>query len=168
MAENVKVLYTEKAPVSGPLKLFMAGMVALMVALYYYLGTQTKDGAALTGSLATLALVLAAFYWFLRMRFVVTEEALEVRAPLYRYRIPVADITSMELLDRIPWYVGWGIRLWGDTLYFSTQHKQSALAHKKSGYFRKVAFSAREPFKLMAGIQAAQKIALDKQKQAAV
>ena len=89
--------------------------------------------------------------------------ASEKTSPLYAYRVPVADLTSVELFDRIPFYVGWGIRVWGDVLYFATQHKQSVLVHKKSGYFKKVVFSAREPMKLIAGIQAAQKMGHEKQ-----
>ena len=163
MAEKERVLYEENAPVSGPFKALMAGVVLALVGLYYYLGALTKDGAALNGSLAAIALVLAALYWFLKMRFLVTEEAVEVRAPLYAYRVPVADITSVELFDRIPFYVGWGIRVWGDVLYFATQHKQSVLVHKKTGHFRKVVFTAREPMKLIAGIQAAQQMGHEKQ-----
>ncbi|HIH16162.1 MAG TPA: hypothetical protein HA252_02045 [Candidatus Diapherotrites archaeon] len=162
-----RVLYEEQAPVGWAFKGFWLALVAALAALLYYLSQQAVGIESLAPGLAALGLVVLAFYWLYLMRFVATEQALEIRLPFYSYRVPVQDISSAELVDRVPFYIGWGVRMSLDTLYFVSQHKQSMLVHKKSGHFKKLVLTAREPVKLMAGIQAAQRLLQERQEQAA-
>jgi len=70
----------------------------------------------------------------------------------FKCEIPISEIKKVKIIDRIPWYVGWGLRIWfGRKLYFAIHHGKSVEIEKKRGYWRKIILSVKNPEKF-AGI----------------
>jgi len=65
----------------------------------------------------------------------------------YRRVIPVSEIVAVRVLGRIPWYVGWGLRLdpLRRRLYFALHHGRSVEIDVRKGYWRRVVLSVKEP-----------------------
>ena len=56
----------------------------------------------------------------------------------FKCEIPISEIKRVKIIDRIPWYVGWGLRIWfGRKLYFTIHHGKSVEIEKKRGYWKK-------------------------------
>jgi len=54
------------------------------------------------------------------------------------------------LVERIPWYVGWGLRILPNrTLYFAIHHGRSVELERKSGYWKKIVLSVKDPEKFI-------------------
>lgn len=76
----------------------------------------------------------------------------------FRYEIPFSEIRKIRIIDKIPWYVGWGLRvLPGRKLYFAIHHGKSVEIEKKGGYWRKIILSVKHPEKFIKIIEEARK-----------
>ena len=84
--------------------------------------------------------------------FRIYTDRIEVYFWPFKCKIPLSEIKKVKIIDRIPWYVGWGLRIWfGRKLYFAIHHGKSVEIEKKSGYWRKIILSVKNPEKF-AGI----------------
>lgn len=45
----------------------------------------------------------------------------------------------------ITWHVGWGLWVWGDRLAFISKQKSAVEIGKRSGFFKKVLLTTRDP-----------------------
>lgn len=72
----------------------------------------------------------------------------------YRRTIYYADIEKVGTLEKIPWYVGWGLRFdpFDKKMYFAIHHGKSVEIEKKSGCLRKVVLSVERPEKFLAAV----------------
>jgi len=60
------------------------------------------------------------------------------------YRIPFSEIKEMKTIY-VPWYAGWGLRMWGRRLAFISMRKSAVLIEKKRGFFRKLILTTQNP-----------------------
>jgi hypothetical protein len=83
--------------------------------------------------------------------FKIYEDKLEVFFWPFRYEIPFNEIKNIRLVERIPWYVGWGLRLnpFSRTLYFAIHHGKSVEIQKEGGYWKKIILSVKQPEKFI-------------------
>ncbi len=66
--------------------------------------------------------------------------------PPFKYRIPFSAITAIKTLEDVPWYAGWGLRLWrGGGLAFISRHSSAVLIEKETGVFRKLILTTQNP-----------------------
>lgn len=97
------------------------------------------------GVVAVVAFALAFACWavfaFVAMRFCVSERELSLKFFPFSYKILLKDITQVEIVDSLPWWRGWGLRMWGRSLYFVSDHAGAVLVRKKTGFFKEVVFT---------------------------
>jgi hypothetical protein len=82
---------------------------------------------------------------FFNMKFRITTDSVEAVMPPFKYRVPFSNIEEVRTIDNIPWYVGWGLRLWGRGLAFVSMHKSAVEIKKKSGLFRRLVLTTQNP-----------------------
>ncbi|MEM2925085.1 MAG: hypothetical protein QXJ68_05295 [Methanocellales archaeon] len=65
----------------------------------------------------------------------------------FRYTIPISSVKEVKIRERIPWYVGWGLRLnpLGRELYFALHHGRSVEIEKNDGYWKRVILAVKQP-----------------------
>jgi len=63
----------------------------------------------------------------------------------YRYMIPRAEIEDVRIVERIPWYVGWGLRIdpSGKKIYFVPHHGRCVEIRVRNGRWRSVVLYVR-------------------------
>jgi hypothetical protein len=83
--------------------------------------------------------------------FKIYEEKVVVYFWPYKHEIPFSDIREVKIIERIPWYVGWGLRInpISRRLYFAIHHGKSVEIERDSGYWKKIVLSVREPEKFI-------------------
>jgi len=64
----------------------------------------------------------------------------------YRYMIPRAKIEDVRIVERIPWYVGWGLRISpsGKKIYFLPHHGRYVEIRVRNGRWRSVVLYVRD------------------------
>jgi len=68
----------------------------------------------------------------------------------FKCEIPISEIKEVKIIEHIPWYIGWGLRVWfGRKLYFAIHHSKSVEIEKKRGYWRKIILSVKNPEKFI-------------------
>ena len=67
----------------------------------------------------------------------------------FKYKIPLSDIANVRIRDKIPWYVGWGLRIgFRRELYFAIHHGKSVVEiERKNGYWKRIIHSVKDPEK---------------------
>lgn len=85
--------------------------------------------------------------------FKIYEDRVEAYFWPYKHTIPITDIKRVGIIESIPWYVGWGLRLWPNrkTMYFAIHHGKSVKIERKSDnvYWRKIVLSVKDTEKFM-------------------
>ncbi|MGC8947986.1 MAG: hypothetical protein ACP5OK_01455 [Thermoprotei archaeon] len=73
----------------------------------------------------------------------------------YKYEIPFPDIEKVKIIEKIPWYVGWGLRidLFNKRLFFAIHHGRSILIKRKSGFWKEIILSVKDPQKFISYIK---------------
>jgi len=81
--------------------------------------------------------------------FRIYEDRVEAYFWPYKHMIPLSDIRGIETIEKIPWYVGWGLRIspFRKKLYFATHHGRSVEIERASAYWRRVVLSVKDPEK---------------------
>ncbi len=138
------VLYEEKAPISDTLKMALLLTVTAfaLLSLYNMLNPSRKDAESNVLLLVT-GIIIFTFWTFFNMRFRITTEGVEAWMAPFTYRVKYDDIEYVKIKN-IPWYVGWGLRIWGRRIGFISMHKPSVFIKKKSGVFRTFVLSATD------------------------
>jgi len=68
----------------------------------------------------------------------------------FRYEIPFSDVVNVRIIDKIPWYVGWGLRIgFGRKLYFAIHHGKSIEIERKNSYWKRIILSVKNPEKFV-------------------
>ncbi len=83
--------------------------------------------------------------------FKIYENRIEASFWPFGYEIPVSDVESVEIVERIPWYVGWGLRInpWKRKLYFAIHHGKSVKIKRKNGFWKEVVLAVKAPEKFV-------------------
>lgn len=93
------------------------------------------------------------------MRIKLFEDRLEISFWPFRYSIELDEIEGIEIVDDIPWYVGWGLRITparliskesmdGWALCFLAHHGRCILIRRKRGFWRTIVISPRDADRL--------------------
>ena len=92
---------------------------------------------------------------FLPCYFKIYEDKVEAYFWPYRHIIPISKITEIKVIERIPWCVGWGLRIdpFERKLYFAIHHGKSVEIRKKDGLWRSVVLSTKDPEKFVSTIR---------------
>lgn len=146
-----KGVYGEKAPYSNTIKAITTlGFLALaLVYSFAVIGNffsfkETQDNGYFVLNFVLIIYCLAMWSFF-SMKFTITDNSVEAVMPPFRYRLPFSEIEDVTTIDRIPWYVGWGLRLWGRRLAFVSMHKKAVVVEKKKGVFRRLVLTTQNP-----------------------
>lgn len=73
----------------------------------------------------------------------------------FKYIISSSDIEEIKIIEKIPWWIGWGLRIKGRSLYFAIHHKRSIEIRKKKGFWEKVILSVKDPEKFLSKLKVA-------------
>lgn len=138
-------VHEEKAPYSRAIKMILAiGSVSLAL-LVLFSSLWDAPQQAQTGLFA-IALVFVLIIWsFFSIRFRITSDSVEAVMPPFRYHVPFSEIKDVKTIENIPWYVGWGLRLWGRRLAFVSMRKSAVEIKRKRGFFRRLVLTTRNP-----------------------
>lgn len=142
---NKTTVYEEKAPYSNAIKLvMMSGLFSL--AILYIIATFAKAPEQAESALLLVISITALVTWsFFNITFRITNDGVEAVMPPFKYRIPFSEIKEMKTIEDIPWYAGWGLRMWGRGLAFISMYKSAVLIEKKKGFFRKLILTTQNP-----------------------
>ncbi len=144
-------VYEEKAPYSYLIKLVITLGFAVLAFLSFFaffghLVEQRKVPEQAQQALLFAATLYAFAMWgFFSMKFRINDNSVEAVMPPFKYRIPFSEIKDVRTTENIPWYVGWGLRLWGRRLSFVSMHKRAVLIEKEKGFFRKLILTTQNP-----------------------
>ena len=136
-------VYEERAPYSNTIKLVMVAGLFLLAFLYFIFRKPEQAEFALLLVVLISALVTWSFF---HIQFRITSEGVEAAMPPFTYRIPFSAITAVKMLEDIPWYAGWGIRLcWGGGLAFISRRSSAVVIEMETGVFRKLILTTQNP-----------------------
>ncbi len=136
----------EKAPYSTTMKAFILGTLLFLVATTapsWMDINRTPDGFKVLA--AVTAIAAFAFWSFFNMRFRITTEGVEAVMTPFTSRVSYRDIREVHVIDKIPWYVGWGLRIWGRRLAYVSMHKPAVAIEKKKGIFKTLVLTTEDP-----------------------
>lgn len=138
-------VYEEKAPYSNLIKLVMVvGLFSLAFLYFISVFSKAPEQAEFVSLLAipVSALVMWSFF---SIKFRITNVGVEAVMPPFKYSIPFSEIKEMKTIGDIPWYAGWGVRMWGRRLAFISMRKSAVLIEKRKGFFRKLILTTQNP-----------------------
>ncbi|MHC4397622.1 MAG: hypothetical protein ACYS1A_18415 [Planctomycetota bacterium] len=143
-------MHEEKAPFSGPIIALLLGSVVLLgiASILSFAGIYNSTEAS--GVLALTTAIIAAASWsFFNMRFRVTAEGVGASMFPFSHRVAYDNIGEVHVIDKIPWYVGWGLRIWKRRLAFVSMHKSAVAVEKKKGIFKTLVMTTSDPEKFI-------------------
>lgn len=145
-----RIVYEEKAPFSKTMRLLMAlifSILALSIVIAFfgnYFGLEKEPFEGKFILILVVMILSFAVSGFYKMKFRVTEEGVKALMPPFSYRILFSEIKEVTTTD-IPWYIGWGLRIWGRRLAFVSMHKKAIKIEKENGFFRVLLLTTRDP-----------------------
>ncbi|MFQ6105718.1 MAG: hypothetical protein ACE5NL_01445 [Candidatus Hydrothermarchaeaceae archaeon] len=138
------ILLEERAPYSNTMKAILFLTLLFLVALTIFSWAETPHGAGSFQIVAILTLIVALAFWsFFTMRFRITTLGVEASMVPFSYGVKYEEIEDVYV-DKVPWWIGWGLRLWW-RIAFISMHKPSVVIKKKSGVFRTFILSTKDP-----------------------
>ncbi|MFZ3385014.1 MAG: hypothetical protein WA144_13925 [Candidatus Methanoperedens sp.] len=143
-------VYEEKAPFSRKIRLLMALLVSILAlsiiaTLFGNFNGIEKEPFEGQFILILVVMVISFIVWgFFRMKFMITETGVEAFMPPFSFRVLFSEIKAVSTTD-IPWYVGWGFRIWGRRLAFVSMHKKAVKIEKENGFFKALVLTTRNP-----------------------
>jgi hypothetical protein len=147
------VIHEEMAPYTTTMRVILLG-VFLFTAAATFLSlswtsiyeTGTPETFRAFRPLALLTAVIGLVLWsFFNIRFRLTTEGIEGVMYPFIFKVNYGDIKDVRVIDKIPWYVGWGVRIWGRRLAYVSMHKPAVAIEKKKGFFRTLILTTRDP-----------------------
>ncbi|MCX9084813.1 MAG: hypothetical protein OIN87_08465 [Candidatus Methanoperedens sp.] len=141
---NKTTVYEEKAPYSNTIKLVMvSGLFSL--AILYFISVFSKPERAEFILLLAVSVSALVTWSFFSIKFRITTDGVEAVMPPFKYRVPFSEIKEIKTIEDIPWYAGWGLRMWGRRLAFISMRKSAVLIEKEKGFFRKLILTTQNP-----------------------
>lgn len=137
-------VYEEKAPYSDTIKLVMvSGLFSL--AFLYFISVFSKPEQAEFVLLLAVSISALVMWSFFSIKFRITKDGVEAVMPPFKYSIPFSEIKEVKTIEDIPWYAGWGLRMWGRRLAFVSMRKSAVEIERKRGFFRRLVLTTRNP-----------------------
>lgn len=142
--------FEDKANYSTFLKIVLLGTIIIVAIAMLITYAVVPDRLLFAKVISIIALVIAVFslWLFLAMRFGADSKSVYAKIGPFTYRILRKNIVKASVIEKVPFWAGWGIRIWwweGVTLAFVSQHSPSLKIDKKSGIFKHVVFSVSNP-----------------------
>lgn len=143
-------MHEESAPHSKTIRAIFLGAILFMsfATALSFLGIY-KSSEASPVLVAVTGILAFAYCSFFNMRFRITSEGVEAVMTPFIYRVPFGEITEVRVIEKIPWYIGWGMRIWGRRLFFVSIHKPAVEIKKKEGVFRTLVLTTSDPEKFI-------------------
>ncbi len=144
-------VYEESAPYSNSIKLIITLGFLVLSFLYssavfgHYFGIRKAPEQAQLVLLSAVTLYALIMWGFFSMKFRITDNGIEAVMPPFKYSIPFSEIKEIKTIEDIPWYAGWGLRMWGRRLAFISMRKSAILIEKEKGFFRKLILTTQNP-----------------------
>jgi hypothetical protein len=144
-------VYEENAPYSNSIKLIIILGFSILAFMYSsavfgnYFGLQKAPEQAQFALLFAVSIYALIMWGFFSMKFRITDSGVEAVMPPFNYGIPFSDIKEVKTIENIPWYVGWGVRMWGRRLAFVSMRKSAVAIEKKNGFFRMIILTTQNP-----------------------
>lgn len=102
--------------------------------------------ARLIQAIVSIIVILAlTAFWFTSFGFS-SKEVTASFGPI-KYSVSFKDIESVQVVS-VPWYFGLGVRMYfwkGNTIGFITRHNKAVELKKKTGFFKRVLLTTRDP-----------------------
>jgi hypothetical protein len=142
-------IYSEGATFNAVFKLFLWIVVLVLVLIW---GLLIVSGIVIVGLITlsmTMIIILFAFWFFLDMKFIVTDREVIATFGPYKYKVPFEDIDQVRILpgSKLHWYYGLGLRRWPGHIGFLSQMKDSVIVERKSE--KNLVMTTREPEKFV-------------------
>ncbi len=145
------IVYEESAPYSNSIKLIFILIFAVLAFSYFFavfghfFGLENAPEQAQFALLFATVLYALIMWGFFSMKFRITDNGIGAVMPPFKYSIHFSEIKDVKTIENIPWYVGWGVRLWGRRLAFVSMRKSAVEIEKKRGFFRKIILTTQDP-----------------------
>jgi|GEM_PF-951592 hypothetical protein len=161
--DNIKrVILEEGAPYSGLMKLLIYLVLLILASIYsitifgHFFGINKSYNGAPSFIIMGTGIYILAMWSFLNIKFRITGNSVEALMPPFKFTIPFNEITNVKTVEKIPWYVGWGLRLWGRRIAFVSMHKKAVIVEKKNGFFRGLVLTTQDPDEFIKKIRSAE------------
>ena len=143
-------MHEEKAPFSAPIIaiFFGTGVLLIIGSILSFVGVYNSSEAFKSLAITAIIVTLAAWSFF-NMRFRITPEGVEASMFPFTHKVSYDNIREVHIIDKIPWYVGWGMRIWKRRLAFVSMHKQAVAIDKKKGIFKTLVMTTSDPEKFI-------------------
>ncbi len=154
-----RMFYEEKAPQSSIIQLIMTAVFLALAFSYgfvvfgHFFGFEKAPDEVQFVLLLTILVIAFAMWSFFSMRFRITGNGVEAIMPPINYRVQFTEIKEVKMIKKIPWYVGWGLRLWGRKLAFVSRHKRAVVIEKENGFFRALLLTPEDPDEFVKMVQ---------------
>ncbi len=91
--------------------------------------------------------------------FKIYENKIEVYFWPFKYEIPFSDIASVEVIEKIPFWIGWGLRVHPlkRKLYFAIHHGKGIRIKRKNGFWKEIVLSVKNPEKFISVLRTLKK-----------
>jgi hypothetical protein len=130
------VLHEEKAPFSFTIKAFLYLVLIFLLWMTIRSFLDPTEIRVVFYGLLVVTLSIALTFWsFLNMRYRLTTEGVEATMQPFTYRVKYAEIDDVYL-EKVPLWMGWGIRMWWRRIGFISMHNMAVVVRKKNGVFR--------------------------------
>ncbi|MGB8216347.1 MAG: hypothetical protein WCE94_03505 [Candidatus Methanoperedens sp.] len=145
------IVYEEIAPYSNSMKLIITLIFAVLAFSYFFavfghfFGFQNAPEQAQFALLLAVSIYTLTMWGFFSVKFRIMGSGVEAVMPPFKYSIPFSEIKEVKIIDNVPWYAGWGVRLWGRRLAFISMRKSAVSIEKKKGFFRKLILTTQNP-----------------------
>jgi hypothetical protein len=117
-----------------------------LLALFNFVAAFGKAPEQAEFALLLAVSISALITWsFFSIKFRITTDGIEATMPPFKYRVPFSEIKEIKTIEDIPWYAGWGLRIWGRRLAFISMRKSAVLIEKNRGSFRKLILTTQNP-----------------------
>lgn len=130
------VLHEEKAPFSFTIKasLYLFLFFLLVFTIRTWMDPSEPRWAFWVLLIVTVVMVLV-FWSFFNMRYRITDVGVEASMSPFSHSVKFEDIEDVYL-DKVPFWMGWGLRMWWRRIGFISMHKVAVVVRKKRGFFR--------------------------------
>jgi len=131
------VFHEERAPYSFAIEAFISLVILFLflLTLRVLMYSSEHRGFFLVLLILYLFIIIGFLWSFLNMRYRLTTEGVEATMPPFTYRVKYSEIDEVNL-EKVPFWMGWGLRLWWRRIGFISIHKMSVVIRKKEGVFR--------------------------------
>jgi len=147
-SEGRNILYEENAPFHSATQwiVILGGFILAMFYFFQFFFSLVERSQGYGTTLLMVVVLYSFVMWsFLGMKFRITDKSVEAVMPPFVYSVSISEITGIRTIENIPWYRGWGLRVWDNSLGFISKHKSAVEIEKGSGFFKKVLLTTRDP-----------------------